>query len=146
MRFLQGELASEQPRTSSSEAKAEVAQSRTGLSALGQLRRERFARFLELQLSAIGGLWLGTVPVSLLASVDPVGGPFGALVFSGLLYGSLHFYLFRTELRSYGMRLTSRSSGRVIFLNLSSSSAAQSELRSDRSRLKQKLLQGQFPR
>lgn len=82
-------------------------------------RGERhLATFLNSSLSALGGLWVGVVPLAWISTGGPLGGFTGFVASSGLLFVALQAFFGRhpwishnAKLRSFGLEIRRRSDG-----------------------------------
>lgn len=90
------------------------------------LRREnRLATFLTSQLTAIGGFWIGAVPIATVLSGGALGGFTGGMVASGVFLASLQAFLsnhptipVNTYIRSYGLQIVRRRDNRSLHIVL----------------------------
>lgn len=90
----------------------------------GQRRsRDQLATFLNCQLMAIGGFWMGAVPTALIGFGSAVGGWSGGVVFTMLLATSTQLFLsnhptfpYNAYLKNYGWEIVRRRDGRKTYL------------------------------
>lgn len=87
--------------------------------------------FLNVQLSLIGGFWIGIVPTAMISTGAAVGGWNGGIVSTALLAASAQIFLMshptfpiRVMPRSYGWEITNRTTGRKSYLQLLTPSEA----------------------
>lgn len=81
--------------------------------------------FLNVQLSLVGGFWVGVVPTALVSSGSAVGGWSGGIVSTLLLAVSSQIFLvdhptfpIKVEPRSYGWEITNRATGKKTYLQI----------------------------
>lgn len=85
--------------------------------------RDQLATFLNCQLMAIGGFWIGAVPTALISFGSAVGGWSGGIVFTVLLATSGQLFLsnhptfpYNAYLKRFGWEIVRRRDGRKTYL------------------------------